>query len=178
MAAAIRSKKPHINTHLQLRDAQQLERGAASCQSPQPLLTAPPRSPPNPCQSKPSHHLSTTATNTSASLRDVCCCVPQRGSLHGLAVLVENVVRCWWNPISMQSSRRKTHSCAGEPSSYGYTVWDQPSIGPLLESTPSRERESDRELSLSLSLVFERKRERASVVIIREFSFFCFDNTT
>ena len=32
------------------------------------------------------------------------------------------VGRCWSNPVLLQSLRRKTHSCAAEPSSYAYIV--------------------------------------------------------
>ena len=80
--APINHTHAHAHTHLQSREARQPERGAAC--------------------------LSTTATNTSASLRDACCCVSQRGSLWGFAVLVDG----WSNPISMLSLRRKAHSCA------------------------------------------------------------------
>ena len=118
MALAISSNKHHTHTHtpaahthLQSRDARQPERGAASCQAPQP---PPHRSSSFSHQplSQPSRHHSITATNTvggSASLWDVLPCASKRLFVRPRSLIVAG--RCWSNPGLLESLRRKRHSC-------------------------------------------------------------------
>jgi hypothetical protein len=105
MALAISSNKHHTHKYTHTHTHSHETRGNQSvvlppAKPPSLLFTAPPRSSTNQPLSQPSRHLSTTATSTSASLWDACCCMPQRGSLCGLAVLVDDgramLVKPWF----------------------------------------------------------------------------------
>ena len=99
MALAISSNKHHTHKHtyaqLQSRDARQPEGVAASCQAPSLLLTAPPRSPTNPYP----NHPATSPPPPQAP--------PPPCGMPAAVCLKEALC-----------ARRKTHSCAAEPSSY------------------------------------------------------------